>query len=259
MLSVLRRTPPVTRLARELEWSCRSGDVLPLRWVLEPRARRLRLIVQDDAIRLTVPPGVAESTARHFVASHEAWLVAHWRRRPTPVEQPRWCFGGQSQLHLAGDTLDLQWREARFCRLLSHEAGACFEAPPTASAAALQRAMREFYLAQARSAVARWLPRHLSSLPRAPTAIRLRPLRSLWGSLSPNDAVSLDLALVMAPPEAFEYVLVHELCHLLQRNHGPRFWSEVSARCPGWMAQRRWLRSPEGLGLKSRWQALFSG
>jgi predicted metal-dependent hydrolase len=70
--------------------------------------------------------------------------------------------------------------------------------------------------------------------------------------------VSLDLALVLAPPAAFEYVLVHELCHLLQRNHGPRFWREVEARAPDWRVQRTYLRG-EGMGLKSQLRVLLGG
>jgi predicted metal-dependent hydrolase len=257
MLSALRRRTPVMREARELAWACRSGEVLPLRWVLEPRARRLRLIVQEGGIRLTVPPGVAESTARRFVEAHEPWLLRHWQQRPAPASAVPWAFGSHDALPLAGDALSVQWREARWCRLERDGGALRFDAPPTASAASLQRAVREFYLAEARTAVGRWLPAYLATLPRAPSAIRLRPMRSLWGSLSPQGAVSLDLALVLGPSRPFEYVLVHELCHLLQRNHGPRFWAEVAARCPDWPDQRDWLRSREGLALKAQWATSF--
>jgi predicted metal-dependent hydrolase len=116
--------------------------------------------------------------------------------------------------------------------------------------ASLRRALREFYLAQARSDVGQWMPKYLPTLPRAPSVLRIRPLRSLWGSLSPTDGLSLDLALVLGPPANFEYVLVHELCHLIHANHSRSFWREVEQRCQEWRELRAWFRG-DGMTLKA--------
>ncbi|PAL01775.1 hypothetical protein B8W90_13625, partial [Staphylococcus hominis] len=74
---------------------------------------------------------------------------------------------------------------------------------------------REFYEAQTRADVGQWLPRYLPSLPRAPARLRLKVMSSQWGSLAPDGSMALDLALMLGRPSAFEYVLVHELCHLI--------------------------------------------
>jgi hypothetical protein len=74
--------------------------------------------------------------------------------------------------------------------------------------------------------------------------------------LAPDGTVSLDLSLVLGPPAAFEYVLVHELCHLIHANHSAAFWREVEARSPGWREERTFLRSDGGLGLKAQLRAL---
>ena len=72
------------------------------------------------------------------------------------------------------------------------------------------------------------------------------------------DPQQLYLALVLARPAAFEYVLVHELCHLLQANHSTRFWREVEARFPSWEDERDYLRR-EGRALKGRLRRLLAG
>jgi predicted metal-dependent hydrolase len=154
--------------------------------------------------------------------------------------------------------IPLRWEEGRYARLVRDDDGIAIQLPGAAKPSTAARLLRDFYIAEAQADVGRWLPRYLPALPRPPSRLRLRPLRSLWGSLSPDDAVSLDLALVLAPPAAFEYVLVHELCHLLQRNHGPRFWREVEARAPDWRVQRTYLRG-EGMGLKSQLRVLLGG
>lgn len=68
--------------------------------------------------------------------------------------------------------------------------------------------------------------------------------------------MSLDLALILAPPAAFEYVLVHELCHLIQPNHSAAFWQEVELRLPDWRTQRRWLRE-DGMQVKRELRRLL--
>jgi len=125
------------------------------------------------------------------------------------------------------------------------------------SDASARRALKEFYLAEARADIGRWLPNHLPTFPRAPTSIRVRPLSSLWGSLSARDALSLDLSLVLGKPAAFEYVLVHELCHLIHRNHARGFWREVEARGQDWRAQRDYLHG-EGAALKASLRRLLA-
>lgn len=57
-------------------------------------------------------------------------------------------------------------------------------------------------------------------------------MSSQWGSLATDGHMALDLALVLGRPSAFEYVVVHELCHLIQANHSPAFWREVECRFP---------------------------
>jgi predicted metal-dependent hydrolase len=67
----------------------------------------------------------------------------------------------------------------------------------------------------------------------------------------------LDLSLVLGKPSAFEYVLVHELCHLIHRNHSRHFWREVEKRFPDWRTEREYLHG-EGLQLKSSLKRLIA-
>ena len=98
--------------------------------------------------------------------------------------------------------------------------------------------------------------RHTSGLPRAPSRLRLKVMSSQWGSLAPDGSMALDLALVLGRPDAFEYVLVHELCHLIQANHSPAFWHEVEQRFPAWREQRDYFQL-EGRRLKAMLRQLL--
>lgn len=79
-------------------------------------------------------------------------------------------------------------------------------------------------------------------------SVRISAARSRWGSCSADNRLAFSWRLIMAPPSVIDYVVVHELAHIREKNHSPRFWSLVGGICPGYKDQRRWLRSA-GAGL----------
>ncbi len=230
-----------------------SGQVVEVLRVRDPRARRIKLSVDERGPRLTLPLRAAAGTGERFVVEHGDWLAAQIVAA---------CSGvGPVQAHvdtclpLRGDSIAVQWQAGRYLRLLMDDGCMAITAPPAPTAAAMGRALKDFYEAQGRADVGRWLPRYLPGLPRAPSRVRFRMMSSQWGSLAPDGALSLDLSLVLGPPAAFEYVLVHELCHLIHADHSRRFWREVEARCPHWREQREYFRR-DGRRLKASLHAL---
>ena len=232
-----------------------DGDEISVQRVRHPRARRIKLSVSERGVRLTLPMRASLRAADAFLHEHRDWLA---------TQLPRWNvsgivapFGRHSEsIPLRGGTLPLRWETGRYTRVRYDEQGIAIALPASANDASARRALKEFYLAEARADIGRWLPKYLPTLPRAPTSIRLLPLSSLWGSLSARDALSLDLSMVLGKPAAFEYVLVHELCHLLHRNHARAFWREVEARWPDWRVQREYLHG-EGVLLKAELRRLI--
>jgi hypothetical protein len=249
--------------------------------VRDPRARRIRLSVDERGARLTLPPRASLVSGERFLREHRDWLrtqlLAHAIDGLTPLLR-----GVTAQLPLRGEELPVRWCEGRYARVMREGDTLVFQAtrmrdgiddglhagsgPESAAAAIpasdagqhLRRALRDFYEAQARADLGRWLPRYLPGLPRAPLRLRLKTMSSQWGSLAPDGALALDLALVLGRPSAFEYVLVHELCHLIHPDHSRAFWREVEARCPHWRDERDYFHA-EGRRLKARLRVLLSG
>jgi predicted metal-dependent hydrolase len=71
--------------------------------------------------------------------------------------------------------------------------------------------------------------------------ITMRNQRSRWGSCSSSGALSFNWRLVLAPHDVLDYVVVHEVCHLVELNHGPAFWRLVEKRRPGYAESKQWL------------------
>ena len=235
----------------------RRIDVLRVR---DPRARRIKLSVDERGARLTLPSRASLVTGERFLHQHRDWLTEQFTAQAVHAGEALQRNVTET-LPLRGEALPLRWQAGRATRLDFDDAvegGLLFTTPASAGDAALQRALRDFYEAQGRADVGRWLPKYLAGLPRPPRRIVFKRTTSLWGSLAPDGTLALDLALVLARPSAFEYVLVHELCHLLHADHSRRFWREVEARFPDWRQERAWF-SQEGRRLKARLRALLSG
>jgi predicted metal-dependent hydrolase len=83
---------------------------------------------------------------------------------------------------------------------------------------------------------------HAKRLRVAAKRIAVRDQASRWGSCSTTGVLSFSWRLVMAPPEILDYVAAHEVAHLKEMNHGPRFWDHVRHTMPGLDEAKRWLQ-----------------
>ncbi len=72
--------------------------------------------------------------------------------------------------------------------------------------------------------------------------LTIRDGRSRWGSCSSAGGLNFSWRLILAPPDVLEYLVVHELAHLRELNHSPRFWAIVAEHCPEYRLQQRWLK-----------------
>lgn len=256
---------PVTKAAAP----ARRSDVLSLELggrnvelarVRDGRTRRMRLSVDERGARLSLPLRASDAQAEQFVREHAAWVLAQLDALAgaDATSAPALLIHQTASLPLWGEQRPLQWLPARHTHVLLAGDGALqFHYSARAGSAALARALSEFYQAQLRADIGPRLAHWLPGLPRAPRRVVFKQMTSQWGSLAPDGTVCLDLSLVLAPPAALEYVLVHELCHLIQANHSPAFWEQVGARLPQWPQQRQWLAS-EGRRIKHRLRRLLS-
>lgn len=73
--------------------------------------------------------------------------------------------------------------------------------------------------------------------------ITIRNQKSKWGSCSSQKNLNFNCLLMLAPPEVRDYVVVHELCHLLELNHSARFWAHVKRVLPDYKNQEEWLKT----------------
>ena len=76
----------------------------------------------------------------------------------------------------------------------------------------------------------------------APKKYRVRDMKSAWGSCSSTKNISIALKLIEYSPKAFEYVVLHEVCHLKHMNHSKEYWALVGTIFPNYKAKRNYLK-----------------
>lgn len=105
--------------------------------------------------------------------------------------------------------------------------------------AAIRATLSSMALGRIRERLDYYIPR----VGRSPGRITIREQKSRWGSCSQKGNLNFNWKLIMAPPQALDYVVVHELCHLHEFNHSPRFWSLVEAQMPDYEIWKKWLKA----------------
>lgn len=228
-----------------LELATADGRIIRVLKSAHPRARRLRITVSPKGARVTYPDGTHPAQVSAFLRHHADWLEQkldelHLVVKPLPPLR----VGHPTTLPLRGELATLDWADGAYPKIEAQAEGLTLVIPrPHTRALMVARGLLASHLESViRRDVSRWLVQYVPQLGLAPTALKVRPMKSLWGSLDTRDRINLDLALALAPPAALRYVLVHELCHLKVRSHAPRFWAQVGELLPEWHEQRDWLR-----------------
>lgn len=216
-----------------VETICLEDPAVVVRLHRSARARRFTLTLRHGReARLTAPSNAGAEETRRFLERHRGWLRDALTRAPAAEVV---AVGIALPINGAETVLRLGQARQRGCRLV----GDVLLVPPLLTAgpavAAYLRARAQSVLVPAAQSAAARLGREIRR-------ISLRDTRSRWGSCTAQGNLMFSWRLAMAPPEVQLYVASHEAAHLVEMNHGPRFWQLVERLSPDWRARRNWLR-----------------
>lgn len=219
------------------------------------RATRMRIIVGPRRVEVVVPHRAQLGKVVQLMESESRWVYEKTRAlRDCEFQALPSEFASGQQILLRGEYVQLHVEPAEGRRgSLTVLADRILVTAPRHFDAAdrtryVERRVLSWLTERARSEAQRLCRRYGDRLGAWPTRIRIASQKTRWGSCSARGTISLNRLLVAAPPRVFEYVVVHELCHLVERNHSHRFWTLVGRLMPDWKEHRDWLRR-HGIGL----------
>lgn len=219
-----------------------GGRAVPYQLVRNARSRHVRMTFTPEGLRVSAPTRLPQAEVDRAVASKERWLLRHSELLLPAAPAP--LADGMTLPFLDGE-VELGVRSAgRAAVRFRPEEGRLLVATPDPGQvrALVERGYRR---------VARdWLALQCEELGRvigvAPASIGIRDPRTRWGSCSSSGAVSFSWRLMMAPSRVAEYVVVHELAHLVHLDHSAAFWALVDRLRPDHRAEAAWLREHGG-------------
>jgi predicted metal-dependent hydrolase len=220
------------------------ADGRHIEYILKVSARRRTIGLKIDERGLTVhiPRRVAWNRVEQLLREKSGWIADKLALREN-VPPPFSWQDGTELLHL-GQPVQLRLRtDARNRQPEFDGLALTIAQPDIADVAAVQRKVVLWYRRQALADFTRRIELLAARLGKAPSRVLLSNARTRWGSCNSRGEVRLHWRLIQAPPHVIHYVVAHELAHLNEMNHSPRFWAWVEQLCPGHVAARRELKA----------------
>ncbi len=213
-----------------------------------PAARRLTLRISQTrrAVIVTVPTRCRIDEASLFVHRNIDWVRERLGKLPQP--QP---FAADMTLPVRGVRHSVTFAAPRVGHpIISASTDAKGAAVLTVRGAPehCPRRLRDWLYREAKADLERRVAFHAGRLGLKARRISLRDQSSRWGSCSSTGVLSFSWRLILAPPHVLDYVAAHEVAHLAEMNHGPRFWALVRQTMPEMELAKTWLQA-HGLDL----------
>jgi predicted metal-dependent hydrolase len=206
-------------------------------------SRSLRLSVTPTGVRVSMPRWTPFSAGQAFAVSHSEWIRAEQSKLTRPLLESGQRIGKMHYLRfeqaLGGQSISSRVTATEVIVRLQHgETIDDAQVQQRAEAAAIRALKRE---------AERLLPPRLQNLAekhdKSYTGVGVKQLKRRWGSCDSHQAITLNLFLMELPWDYIDYVLLHELTHTVEMNHGPAFWKLLTSMQPRARDLAKQLRS----------------
>jgi hypothetical protein len=216
-------------------WSY-DGGAVPLKIRAHPRARRIALKIghAGDAVEMVLPRRCSRSEALRFLEASRGWVDARLAMLP-----PRILFADGALVpvkdvpHLVRTMGPIRGKGPAWI-----EDG---EIRVAGDPAFMARRVRDFLRGHAKRELSARAKKMAALVERKIKHVTVRDTVSRWGSCAKGGNLSFSWRLIFAPDAVIDYVVAHEVAHLVEMNHGKRFWRVVEKLHPGAKAERLWL------------------
>jgi predicted metal-dependent hydrolase len=216
-----------------------GSQIYAIRLRRHRRARRytLRIHPSDREAILTMPPRGTIADAKDFAQRHGAWIAARLGRLPKPAPfQPGVLVPLRGIPHRIAHRAGARgtvWSETRE----SGERILCV----AGDVAFIDRRVHDFLKREARHDLQKACDVYAAMLGVKVKRLSIRDQSSRWGSCTSAGSLSFSWRLILAPSYVLDYLAAHEVAHLVEMNHSPRFWKVVARICPQVERAKTWL------------------
>lgn len=207
------------------------------------RRKTASIKVDEGEVIIVVPKQLERDKIDKLLASKHQWIVEK-------IAQYQTTSPATVREYVSGESLPYLGRNYRLkvlkgdlapTKLLNGRITVTVPDPSTQTHY-IRRALTNWYKRHADKKIREKVRRYESLVGVETGVVRTKEFKSRWGSCTPYGDLEFNWVIVMAPNRVVDYVVVHELCHLIHHDHSPQFWKEVERAMPDYKEHKEWLR-----------------
>lgn len=208
--------------------------------IIRSKRRTLSIVVNDDSqIIIRAPKYVSLDAIKKIVESKKSWIIKKYEesKKKKQTNKPKEFVDGEEILFIG----------SKYSLKIVNE-------PELFNIEGSYIKLSQKYVEKAKSLLIYWYKKqaHIKFQERLNLyskitklnykSIRITSARKCWGSCGPKGTLNFTWRLVMAPLKIVDYVVIHELMHIVEKNHSKNFWNKVIKYCPDYKTRRKWLK-----------------
>jgi len=214
------------------------------------RAKYVSISIGADGVQVVAPVSMEDNEIIPLVENKREWIFNRfecYRQRPTQIRMEHEFISGEKLLFM-GEYYPLRVleHEGRYCRvkLTDHQFLISInkDIPQEKRRDVIRGKLEQWYIGRAKTLIHERLELFTGKISVKVNKVRFKNQKTRWGSCSQKGNLNFNWKLVLAPMCIVDYVVAHELCHLIQMNHSKEFWQLVESQIPAYKERRKWLK-----------------
>lgn len=220
-----------------------DGFTFPIQVSRTARKKSASIELEGHLVKVTVPQSLSETRVRELISKRSGWIQSKLKEQSKqPILKSKEYVSGETFPYL-GKNYRLKVHEGIVSSVkLKNGYLNVYVSDEQKDDATIRCLLEEWYRRHAQTRLTEKTERLAKMIGVAPSSIEVKSFKSRWGSCSSNGSISYNWKIVLAHHRIIDYVVVHELCHLIEHNHSSRYWKEVGKYIPDWRARREWLK-----------------
>ena len=197
------------------------------------------IYVRNGEVEVRAPHRMPKGEIEQFVSSKEQWIISNLAKQHIQAKKKEsFAIDYGSAITFLG----VQYTIAMGSGTRAGFDGEVFYMPPKLSAENIKATCIQIYKMLAKSHISERVAFYAATMGVAPSAIKINSAKKRWGSCSSSKSLNFSWRLIMAENKVIDYVVVHELAHLVEMNHSVRFWAVVVGVMPEYKESKARLK-----------------
>lgn len=196
----------------------------------------LRVIPPKGEVKVSAPLFLSDADIADFIKSHKDWILKKQKQiLENKIKAPLKYKNGEIH-YLWGENYTLQLiknDKIKHAIVDKNKHVIYLPAPPRSTIEKREKVLNEFYRSEVQDTIPQLLEKCIRIVGKTPASVNVRKMKN-WGNCKQDGRITLNLNLAKKDPICLEYVMIHELCHLIEFNHGKNFKKLMDNFCPNW-------------------------